>query len=147
MRWKQVAYSLVSIYCDSPQLAIQKNKLYKTLDYWPRDMPNFIFFRKGSGISFSTTFCAWFFKKNLSPVAFLWLTKFHCLIACTSRDTGKYVYYNCLLTKLDVIIFEINLIFLIKPFWYKTKKSRQKLKYLENGKSFWAKIKSIFRHF
>ena len=36
----------------------------------------------------------------------------------------------------DVIHFEINLIFLIKPFFYMTKKSRQKLKYLENDKSF-----------
>ena len=36
----------------------------------------------------------------------------------------------------DVINFEINLIFLIKPFFYMTKKSRQKLKYLENDKSF-----------
>ena len=32
----------------------------------------------------------------------------------------------------DVIIFEINLTFLIKPFCYMTKKPRQKLKYLEN---------------
>ena len=36
----------------------------------------------------------------------------------------------------DVIKFEINLIFLIKPFRYMTKKSRQKLKYLDNEKTF-----------
>ena len=36
----------------------------------------------------------------------------------------------------DVINFKINLIFLIKPFFYMTKKSRQKLKYLENKESF-----------
>ena len=36
----------------------------------------------------------------------------------------------------DVINFRINLIFLIKPFLYMTKKSRQKHKYLENKKSF-----------
>ena len=35
---------------------------------------------------------------------------------------------------------------LIKPFRYMTKTSRQKLKYLENEKSFWAEIKSIFHH-
>ena len=34
------------------------------------------------------------------------------------------------------INFEINLIFSIKPFFYMTKKSRQKLKCLENEKSF-----------
>ena len=40
---------------------------------------------------------------------------------------------------------DLNLIFLIKPFLYITKKSRKKLKYLENGKSFWGEIKNIFR--
>ena len=42
------------------------------------------------------------------------------------------------------IKFQINVIFLIKPFWYMTKKSRQKLKYLENGKSFQGEIKAFF---
>ena len=34
------------------------------------------------------------------------------------------------------INFEISIIFLIKPFFYVSKKLRQKLKYLENEKSF-----------
>ena len=36
----------------------------------------------------------------------------------------------------DVKNFRINLIFLIKPFLYMNRKSRQELKYLENEKSF-----------
>ena len=36
----------------------------------------------------------------------------------------------------DIINFEINLIFLIKLFFYLTKMSRQKFKYLEIEKSF-----------
>ena len=36
----------------------------------------------------------------------------------------------------DVMNFEVNLIFLIKPFSYMTKKSWQKLKSFENKKSF-----------
>ena len=32
--------------------------------------------------------------------------------------------------------FEINIIFLIKPFFYMTQKSRQEFQYLENRKSF-----------
>ena len=36
----------------------------------------------------------------------------------------------------DVIDFEINLVLLIKPFFYMTKKSKQKCKYLENEKNF-----------
>ena len=42
---------------------------------------------------------------------------------------GQYVYYNCL-PGCDVINLEINLIFQIKPFFYMTKKSRQKLNIL-----------------
>ena len=38
MRWKQVDRSLVSTY--------NKNKLYKTLDYWSRDMLNLNFSEK-----------------------------------------------------------------------------------------------------
>ena len=44
----------------------------------------------------------------------------------------------------DVMKLKINLIFLINRFWYMTKMSRQKLNYLENEKSFWGEIKSIF---
>ena len=47
----------------------------------------------------------------------------------------------------DVIGFEINLIFLIKPFSYMTKELRQKFKYLENEKTFSGEIKSIFHLF
>ena len=42
--------------------------------------------------------------------------------------------------------FEINLIFLIKLILYITKKSRQKIKYIENEK-FLSEIESIFHHF
>ena len=36
----------------------------------------------------------------------------------------------------NVTKFEINLFFLIKPFFCMNKKSRQKFKYLENEKNF-----------
>ena len=47
----------------------------------------------------------------------------------------------------DVISFEINHNFLIKPFFYITKKSRQKSKFLKNEKSFSHETKSFFHHF
>ena len=53
--------------------------------------------------------------------------------------------YNTI--RLYVINFEINLAFLIKPFSYMTKMSREKSKYLEKKKSFQDDIKSIFRNF
>ena len=100
MRWKLVVCSLVPICFGNSQIAIQKSKLYKTLEYWFRDMLKVAFSEKRSGTSFSITFCVWFFKKNVSHVPFYYLTKFPCLIAFTSRDIGQYVYYICLLTSL-----------------------------------------------
>ena len=47
----------------------------------------------------------------------------------------------------NVIDFENNLNFLIKPFFFLTKKSRQKFEYLENEKSFQGEMKSIFHQF
>ena len=43
--------------------------------------------------------------------------------------------------------FQIHLAFRIKQFCPMTKKSRKKLKYLENEKSFWGEIKRIFLSF
>ena len=56
----------------------------------------------------------------------------------------------------DVMNFDVNLIFLIKLFSNdqkvvtkskESKKSSQKLGYLEDEKSFWDEIKNIFYHF
>ena len=48
--------SLVLINFDSPQVDIQLKKLYKTLDYWSRDMLHFDFLEKGLGIVSPTYF-------------------------------------------------------------------------------------------
>ena len=40
---------------------------------------------------------------------------------------------------------DFDKIFLIKSFWYVTKRSWQKLKYFENEKSFWGKIKHLWQ--
>ena len=50
-------------------------------------------------------------------------------------------------TGCAVINFEINLIFLIKALFLYDQKSTQKFKNLENEKSFYNKINSIFHHF
>ena len=58
----------------------------------------------------------------------------------TSWDIGQYVHCNC----LYVISFGIDLIFLIKLFFYMTKESRPKFKYFENEKSFLGEKKKAF---
>ena len=50
MKWKQVVCNLVSIYFNSLNLLYNKERLYKTLDYWSRDMFNFNFSEKGLGL-------------------------------------------------------------------------------------------------
>ena len=57
-------------------------------------------------------------------IILLWSITWPNLIAWLSRQPS----YN-------IINFEINLIFLIKPFFYMTQKSKQKVKYLEDQKS------------
>ena len=42
-----------------------RNKLYETSGCLIQRQHQFWFFKNGSGTSFSTTFCAWFFKKNI----------------------------------------------------------------------------------
>ena len=71
---------------------------------------------KGSGTSLPDSLSAWYLKKNVAVVTFYYLTKFQCLVAFTSWGIGQYVYCNCLLTRLWLNNFEINLIFLIKEF-------------------------------
>ena len=87
--------SLVSIYFDSPQLSPQnsynKNKLYKTLEYWSRDKLNFNFSKNGLGLV-SPPILWEFYKENVSHATFYWLTKFYCLMAFISREIGKYTY-------------------------------------------------------
>ena len=51
-------------------------------------------------------------------------------------DIGQYVFVIVCYSCCDVITFEINLIFLIKSFFYITKKSKEKFKYFGNEKSF-----------
>ena len=72
------------------------------------------------------------------PKCIVWLS---LILAILGNMCIAVVYFpGC-----DVKNFEINLMFLIKPFFYMTEKSRQKLKYLENEKSCFTK--SIFHHF
>ena len=98
-------------------LAYNKNKLYKTSNYRYRDMLNFDFLEKGLVIVSPQHFVYDFTRK-----IFVVLNSINCAIVCKK---------GC-----DIINFEINLVFLIKPFFYITKKSRQKFKYVENERAF-----------
>ena len=128
-------------------LSYNKNKMHKILYYWSRNMLNFYFSEEGLGLV-STPYLVYDFPRKMLfmssptnwPNLILWLL---LLLKILGDNCTKTVCQP----SSDVIKFEIYLIFLIKPFQYMTKKSRQKLKYLENEKSFWGKIKGIFNNF
>ena len=70
-------------------LAYNKNKL--TLDYWSRDMLNFVL-NNGLGIASPPHFVYDFSRKMFLTLYSIKLTWFHCLIAFTSWDIGQYRY-------------------------------------------------------
>ena len=128
-------------------MAHNKNKLYKTLGYWSRDILNFNFSEKGLGLDSTSHFVYDFSGKMflmLRPINWPnFIVRLPLLLEILGNICITIICYPC----CDVIKFEINLIFLIKPLFYMTKKSRQKLKYLENEKSFLGETKSIFHYF
>ena len=105
------------------------------------------FFIYGSWTSFSNIFCVWFSKKNISQVYSINWPHFIVWLPLLLDVLGNMdiVIIFCLV--FEVIIFEINRRFLIKPLFCITKKSGQKCKYLKDEKSFPNKLKSIFHHF
>ena len=105
--------SLVLIYFNSPQML----HAIKTLNYWSRDMLKFDFPEKGLGIVFPPHFVYDFSRKIFLmlysinwPNFIVWLP---LLLEILGNMCIAIVYYpGC-----DVMNFEINFIFLIKPFF------------------------------
>ena len=136
--------NLVSIHFYSPQfqysvsiaLNLIEKKLYITLGYWCRDMLNIEFLEKSLVIVSPPHITYDFSRKILLILYFtsrqnliVWLSLFLEVFGNMCIAIG--CFWGC-----GVINFKVNLIVLIKPFFYITKKSRKKLRYLENGKSF-----------
>ena len=137
--------SLVPICSASSQLVIHEKQTVQIFRLLiQRSMLNFDFFLKK--ISFSATFCVWFKKmllilySNNWPNFIIWLSLLLAIL-------GNMCIANACFPGRDVIIFEINLILLIKLFYYMTEKSRQKFKYLQKER--WKKRgeKKLFSHF
>ena len=117
-------------------LRYTKNKVYKTLNYWSRDLLNFDFLEKDLGIVSSPHFVNYFSRKIFLLLYFinwpnfiLWLPLFHEILG--NMCIAVIFFPGC-----DVRNFESTLIFVIQPFFFMTKKSRKKFKYQENENSF-----------
>ena len=123
--WSAAWFHYVSI---ALKLAFNRNKLFKTLQYWSRDMLNFVFLDEGLGIVSPARFVYDFSKKCSSCYILLndqiWLPG--CLYVF--RYWAICVMQFFVNQVVTLWIFKLTCIFLIEPFFYMTKKSWQKLK-------------------
>ena len=87
---------------------------------------------------FPTTSCAWFFKKMFILLYSINWSNFIAWFPLLLEILVNVRIAIVCFPSYDVINFGINRIFLIKPFFYLTKKSksRQNFKYLENESGF-----------
>ena len=99
------------------KLACNWNKLFKILHYWSRDMLSFDFLDKGLGIAFPAYFVYDFSTKMFLmlysinwPNFIAWLPLL--LEILDNMCIAVVCYPGC-----DIMDFEINLIFLIEPFF------------------------------
>ena len=124
-KWSAALFQSLSIVLN---LANNKNKIYKTLESWSRDMLNFDFLEKGLEIVSPSHFVYDFSRKMFLKLHLIVWPNFIAWLPLLLRILGNMCITSVCYSGWGVIKFEINLIFLIKPFCYMTKKSRQKLK-------------------
>ena len=119
-------------------------KLYKNLDYWSGDILNFKFSEKDLGLVSPSHFARDFQEKYF--LCYILLTDQIYLSDCLYflkywAICVSQLFVNRAVTSWNL---KLTLSFLSSHFCYTTKKSRQKLTYLENEKSFRGEIKDIF---
>ena len=109
-------------------------------------MLNFVL-EKGLGIGSPPHFVYDFSRKMFLMLHFINWLNFTVWLPLLFEKSGNICTAIVCFPGCDDKNFEIDVIFLIKPFLYMTKTSRQILEYLENEKSFYGKNKSIFHRF
>ena len=110
-----------------------------------RRYAQFWFLWKGLGLVLPPHFLYDFLRKMFFLLYSInWPSLIACLPLLIEMLGNMCIAIICSLV-CDATYFEINLSFLIKPFSYMTKKSRNR--YLAKERSFKHEIKSIFHHF
>ena len=128
-----MVYSLISV---AFKLVYKRNKLFKSSHYWSKDMLNFDILNKGLGIVSPPHFVYGFSTKMFLKLYSINWRNFIVWCPLLLEILGNMCIAMVCEPGCDVKNFKINMISLIKPFFYMTKKSRRKLKYLENEKIF-----------
>ena len=106
-------------------LAYNIDKLYKTLDYWSKNMRNFYFLEKGVGIVSVLHFVYDFSRKIFLMLYSKW-RNFIDWLSLLLEILGNMCIAVVCFPGCDVINFEINFIFLIKRFFSTWPKSQVK---------------------
>ena len=114
-------YSLIAL-----KLAYNRNKMFKTLHYWSRDMLSFVFLDKGLGIISPAHFVYDFSTKMFLMLYSINWSNFIVWLPLLLEILGNICIAIVCLQGCDVINFKINMIFLIKPSLYMTKKVKTK---------------------
>ena len=130
-KWSAASFQYISI---ALNLIYNQNKLYKTSDYWPRDILNFEFLEKGLGLVSPPHFVCDFSRKM-----FLML---HAINWPKSLSDCLYFLRYWAICVLQLFVSQIvtsEILESIKPFFYITKKSRQKLNILRTKRAFKVK--------
>ena len=111
-------------------------KYYKTLDYRSRGMPNLDFVEKGLGLASPPYFVYDFSRKIFFMLYSINRPNFIVWLPIGLRILGNMCIPVVFYRGCGVINFVINLIFLIKLFFYLIEKSRKTFKYFEYEKGF-----------
>ena len=119
--WSPAWFHYISI---ALKLACNRNKLFKTLHYWPRDILNFDFLVKDLGIVPPPHFD--FSTKMLLMLSSINWPNFIGWLLLLLEILGNMCITIVCFTGCDVMDFEINFIFLIQPFFLHDQKPMTK---------------------
>ena len=115
IKWKQVVGFLVLIYFGRPRLGHTSKTNYNISGGWFKAVLNFLFFFvKRSGTSFSTT--TYYQEKYFFMLYPIYWPNFTFWLPLLLEILGNICVVIIFCSVFDVINFEINLSFLIKPF-------------------------------
>ena len=120
----EMLYNLFFLY-----VQVEVYKIILNISCWPLALTLYEVFlknKKRSGTSLPTSFSTWFLKNNISPLLIVLIDQI------SSFDCLYFLRYRAILS----CNYPFAFCDVIKPFFYMTKKSGQKFKYLMTKKSF-----------
>ena len=121
--WSTTWFYYISI---ALKLAFNRNKLFKILHYWSRDLLNFDFLDKGLGIVSPAYFVYDFSTKMFLMLYSINWPNFIAWLPLLLEILGNICIAIVCYPGCDVMDFEINLIFLIEPFFLHDQKAMTK---------------------